>query len=510
MSLYEYGDLMELKHIIFSVLITTQFIVPSYAINFDLDLKQEQAEIANIITNIPVEQAKQEMLTALNKMKEPNQIRDTDRIMDFGISMRENMKILSQEERVPFLNYLRKQLGSEELISKTDWYFLIETSFAKPDFDMITAALEGKNQASTLYLSFFSDNPHIIDHITRSLKEDLIKLVSQGDKKLLETFLEGFTQQANKYGPMSRSLNLFLSELTHNNLPLKLMETSVPAESLARHTIPAMTKIFSWDSFMRDHTGILLKDLFASKTNIKFFLSKFTKLMEMAYADSTIPAEERNLLARLYILDNMSKLADPAYEEIKSQARFGIRGQRNIFRQQSLHQEFGTLSKENAKTLTKIIKEVPVSRLEALMPNAKGWLQSLEEWAVKSIKSGNQRLRGIGPIIALIAAEEILRYYTGYNPSTIYLNATDEITDALATNNNVKLVYNTIYDDDFTKCFINYVEEGNLTEEQQLAYLETLDNFETAMFASYFQTSKDRLAEKDWQCFVLNENCVNS
>ncbi len=502
---------MKLRYIVFATLLMIQNIVPSYAQNFNLNLNQERQEIANIITDSQIKKAKQDMLNALNKVKEPSQIRDTDNIIGFGTSMRNNMKLLPKEDRVPFLNYLRSQLGSDALISRTDWYFVIEESMAKPKFNQITASSEAKTLASRLYLSFFSDNPDVVDYLTRELREDIIKLVSQGEKDLLETFFNSYAEEAAKYGSMERTLNLFLSELTNNNLPLRMMDvSSVPSEILARNTIPAIMKHFSWDSFMQENTGVLLKDLFRTNTNIKFFLSNFTKLLEKSYELNVTSFEESNLLARLSILDNMAKVADPAYEEAKNQARFGIRGQRNFLRQRALQQEFGKLSKENAHTLSKILTKVPVSKLETSLPNAKGWIKSLSEWAMKSTKSGANKLRGIGPLIALVAIEEILRYYTDYNPSEVYLNLTDEITDAVATNNTVRLVYNTIYDDDFAQCFITYVEEGNLAEKDQLAFLETLDDFETAAFASYFQTSKDRLAEQDWQCFVLNENCVKS
>ncbi len=40
--------------------------------------------------------------------------------------------------------------------------------------------------------------------------------------------------------------------------------------------------------------------------------------------------------------------------------------------------------------------------------------------------------------------------------------------------------------------------------------METFDNFERAIYATYFQNSEDIIAEQDWQCFALNENCANN
>lgn len=480
----------------------------TFSEDFAVELKQYQKEIEENIIISRSTKAKKEMLDALYRVKNNNEIRDADAIIDFGISMRDNMKFLPNREKVSFLKYLRKELADETLISRADWYFLTEESLAKPNFTKTSVVRAAETFVDKLHEILFSGNSKNLENATRVLKQDIIKLVSQGDVELLETFINTYALQANNYGEMSRSLNIFLSELMNHNLPLTLMKnTAVPSESLARHTIPALMQQFTWDSFLTNNQGILLQDMFKSKTINKFHLSDFTKMIGDTYLDKTIPQEERELLSKMSVLNDFAKVSNPTYQELKPQARFGTQGQRSLFRQEALEINFGDLTPQNAKELSKMIKAVPTAKMETVLPNSRGWIESFSRWAEKSIKPKSNVIITIGTMIGLVVAEELIRSYTDYNPSNTYLTVTDEITDAIAIGNNIKLVYNTVYYDNFAKYFLTYAEEGNLTEDEQLAYIETYDNFERALYANYFQDSENNIAELDWQCFALNENC---
>lgn len=502
---------MKFKYFLFFIFLVS-LIFPVYSKDtssiFNLQQYQKQIE-ANIIASQSAH-AKKEMLDALYTMKNYNGVDEARVIINFATSMKNNMRFLPNREKRPFLKYLRQQLADEKLIARTDWYFLTEESLAKPNFTQTTAARSAEIFVDRLYEVLFSNNSKNLENAVRVLKQDIIKLVSQGDTKLLETFVNSYISQAGKYGEMSRSLNLFLSECMNHNLPLTLMRFhSTTSESLARNTIPAVMKYFSWNSFLTENQGMILQDLFRSKATGKFKLSNFTQMISDTYLSKNLPQAERELLGKISVLNDFAKVSDPIYQEMKPQARNGFPGQRSMFREQALEVNFGDLTPQNARELSEMLKTVPVSRMEPVINNARGWVEGFSRWAEKTIRPRTNLILSIGTMVAIVAAEELIRSYTNYNPSNAYLTITDEITDALAIGNNVKLVYNTVYYDNFAQYFFAYVEEGNLTEQEQLAYLETFDNFERAIYADYFQASQDSLAEQDWQCFALNENCVD-
>ncbi|MBO4707252.1 MAG: hypothetical protein J5594_01670 [Elusimicrobiaceae bacterium] len=501
---------MKLKYLLF-IIFSLILILPMNAWDINFDFKKEQQEISNVIQNSQVENAKKEMLDALARVNRSKEIRDPEAIMNFGKSMKMNMKFLPKNERMPFLKQLRAGLVDETLKLKADYYFIAEEALAKPNFTKTTVVKSAETFVDKLYKILFSGNSQKLENATRILKQDIIKLVSQGDVELFETFIKTYTLQANKYGLMSRSLNLFLYELMNHNLPLTLMKnTTVTKEALVRNTIPILLRNFSWKKFVTEHQGTILQDLFNSQQANKFHLSNFTKMIGDTYLDKAMSQAERELQSKISVLANMSRIAEHRYQELKPKASHGFVGERTLFRRVSLGDNFGgDLTPQNAKELSRMIRTIPASKMEHVLPNAKEWIKSFSSWAKSSIKSKGNTILTITTMIALVAAEEFIKSYTSYNPSESYLNSIDEITDNLSIGNNIKLVYNTVYDNNFAKHFSAYTEEGNLTEDEQLAYMETFDNFETAIYASYFQNSDNITTEKAWQCFALNENCTN-
>ncbi len=499
---------MKLKYLItFISLISLTF--PIYSENIVLDLQQQKKEIKEIINaSTPTAiVAKLAMFEALDRVNKSKEIKDPEAITDFGRLMKNKMKFLPPNERLPFLKQLRTGITDETLRTKVDWYFITEEALSKPNFTEKTVIKSAASHVAKLNKALFLGESQELENITRLLKQDITKLVFQGNPELLETFIKTYSSQAAQYCQMERSLNLFLSELMNHNLPLNLIKnTTVPMESLVRNTIPALMKNFSWNSFITEHQGIILQDILQSNKKFSFF--NFTNMVSNAYLDKKLSQVERELQAKISILTEMANIADPLYQKFKPLASNGYIGERSILRGVSLGENFGKLPPKNAKELAKIIYSVPIEEIKPVLPNASRWIEGFSRWILKSF-NGKNIILTTASMIALVEAEELIKFYTNYNPSNAYLNIMDEITDALAIGNNIKLVYNTVYDGNFAKYFLSYVEEGNLTKEEELAYMETFDNFESAMYASFFQTAEDNIAGKDWQCFVLNENCPN-
>ena len=496
---------MKIKNLLLFLKLTFCF-YPLYAwdFNYTYNLEETKREIKTILVNEHIKAAEKEMLDALNAVTKESNPKTT---MEFGAILREKIKILPPKIRPLFLKFLRNEARKLDVLSKLDWYFLTEEGLAKKDFTAITVTNEAEKLANNLFNALNGKSPHKLELITRTAKTDIIKLTSQADHNLIETFFHTFTKSAKNYGVMSRSLKLFLKQLANDELPVKLVYEGINpayAESMARNTMPAIMRNFTWQEYVINNQNIILKDLFKSG---RFYLSDWSNIIAGTYTSQTLSNAEKQMASKISILEALAKQANPRYQQVKSNAIKGFPGQRVILREQALELDFGELTTANAKTLYKMAQDVPAAKLTNLAPTAKGWLESFSKWAQKSIKPKSGTILTLGATIGIIYMEELIRNYTNYNPSTIYLSIIDEIIDSLADGNTLKLVYNTVFDERFAQSFIIYDEEGNLTTEEQLAFIETYNDFETAVYATFFQGSEENIGELSWQCFALNENC---
>ena len=150
--------------------------------------------------------------------------------------------------------------------------------------------------------------------------------------------------------------------------------------------------------------------------------------------------------------------------------------------------------------------DIPIKDFEKVLPGAKSWMESFAKWTEKSLKSKGNVALTIGTMAAIVIAEELIKQ-NPQKPSYAYLDTMDEISDAVADGNMLKLVYNNIYDDDFNTQFDNYLEENGFDTKQENEYIKTQLLFEKTLYANFIDASDEINREEIWQCFALNENC---
>ncbi len=503
---------MKLKNLLFISLLTLciVFARSAKAIDIQFDLKQTQKQIESELIKTP-EIAKQNIYNALEQITKE----DNKTLMNFGNVLKEEIKNIPQKERTEFLKSLRKHAANKDLLKSIDYYFLVEEGLAKKDFTLITVKTEAQKIVNKLQENLFIGNEKSLASITRTIKTDMVKIMSQeNNRELIETFTKAYYDQALIYGHRQYSLNLFLSELTQNNLILKLFTEKTPSaytENLYRNTLPSLMWQFSVQNFVSENQAKLIKDILkesADKSSLKSFLNMLSEMI----TDKSLPRAERQMLAKISVLQNMTILADPVYQTNKSgHVRIPWnKGERTLLRVDALEYNFGDLTPKNAKTLNKMLKDVPLKELQKVLPDAKEWVESFTKWAEKNIKPKGNTILTLSAMVAVNIAEEVIRTYTDHNPSTAYLDNIDEISDTLANGNTLKLVYNSTYDNNFANAFAQYLEEDNLTLEQQKDYLQMHYNFEKALYATFFEQVENDINEMAWQCFALNENCTKS
>ncbi len=378
----------------------------------------------------------------------------------------------------------------------------------------ITCKRESEIIVNKLENALFEGDYTKLVNITRRIKTDIIKMLSQSDNSvaLIENFTASYRNSAKLYGSMEKSLNLFLSQLTQDDLILDVVKRTpnINQETFYRNLFPAMTKTFSPEGFVAENQKELLKGFLQRKSREES-LGTFTDMLAKATEDKTLSQAQNKMLTKINTLKILAEISDPMYQKAKQQQTTPwVRGERAILREEALMKNFGELTTTNACNLYTMVSEVREKELNKVLLNPKGWLQSFYNWSVKSIKkvkpSGNTLLT-IGAMASLIIAEEIITNYSDNTNQTAYLNAIDEIEDTIANGNMLKLVFNNVYDADFAKYFDNYVEEGNFDTNNQIAYMSLFDDFERALYQDFLEESTNNIPESILQCAILNVNC---
>ncbi|MBO7605447.1 MAG: hypothetical protein J6S61_03155, partial [Elusimicrobiaceae bacterium] len=192
------------------------------------------------------------------------------------------------------------------------------------------------------------------------------------------------------------------------------------------------------------------------------------------------------------------------YINQKQTARYGYIGERVNIRADVLETHFGILKKEDAQFLSEVLKKTNPSSLEKILPEAKGWIQGLTKWTRKSLKPSGNAILSIGAMVAITTVGELITTYT--KPSDYYLSVIDEINDSLETENYINLVHRSVYDNKFANILDTVFEEDS-SEEQQLAYTETLILFNRAIFDVFFQETNEKIDKQIYNCFTYGTEC---
>ena len=159
---------------------------------------------------------------------------------------------------------------------------------------------------------------------------------------------------------------------------------SAYTENLYRNTLPSLMKQFSVQNFVSENQAKLIRDILkesAGNSSLKSFLNMLSEMI----TDKSLPRAERQMLAKISVLQNMTMLADPVYQTNKS-GHVKIpwnKDERTLLRVGSLEYNFGNLTPKNAKTLNKMLKDVPLKELQKVLPDAKEWVKSFTKWAEK-------------------------------------------------------------------------------------------------------------------------------
>ena len=294
---------------------------------------------------------------------------------------------------------------------------------------------------------------------------------------------------------MQTPLDLFLSKMTSGEglvNTIKLLNITSD-EKLIRQIVEITVKSVTWKNFINSNR----KDLLLSfvKGN-RPMLRKFSQMIESSLSNS-IPATDRQILTRISIINDMASIAEHDYINQKQTARYGYIGERVNIRADVLETHFGILKKEDAQFLSEVLKKTNPSSLEKILPEAKGWIQGLT-------KSSGNAILSIGAMVAITTVGELITTYT--KPSDYYLSVIDEINDSLETENYINLVHRSVYDNKFANILDTVFEEDS-SEEQQLAYTETLILFNRAIFDVFFQETNEKIDKQIYNCFTYGTEC---
>ena len=499
---------MKFQKLFLFILFTFCFL-PLYAeIDLDIDLTKFQAELTQQVTSTKA--IKRELFEAMDIINDANG-RNTFTTTDYGILLKEKMSLLPKKERLPFINSLISKAEEKGLIKDLNWYFMAEEAYAKPAFTEEIVQQEAKKIVESLEKNLITLNEKSLAKTIKRIKIDMIKMVSQENTTvLLETFNQAFRKQTALYPNNEIVMNLFLKDVTNGNLIIDIMSNSknIAKDHFARNVMPALMQHFSVEDFIVTNKKDFLTGILRTRTK-RSALQEFTNiLVNRTKYNMPLTEAQKLLMTKIDILNTISEISNPKYNElISGHIRAWEMGERSANKIEALKFNFGELSPQNAKELNKIIKDVPLRNFEKVLPSAKSWMESFTKWANKSIKAKGGAALSITSMVAITIAGELIKNATAATNSAQNFDNIDRITDALADNNMVSLVYNNVYDDKFNIELDNYIAENSLDEKQETDFIKTHLLFEEALYANFIDESDEFISEEIWQCSILNENC---
>ena len=498
---------MKIKKLFLSVLFSTCFL-PLYAgLELGLNLPELQTELTGQIADTKA--IKQEMLNLMDKIDNANH-KETLTSIDYSNLLKEKMPLLPKKERLSFLKTLISKAEEKGLIKDLTWTFLAEEAYAKPAFTEEFVQREAKQIVESLQKNLVQINEKSLAQIVKRIKVDMIKMVSQEDGiALINAFNKTYAQRAALLGKNEAIINLFLKDVTNNNLIVDIMLnlTNLPREHFARNVMPALMHHFSLEDFIVSNKNEFLTDLLRNGKK-RSALQDFTKILSKHIKSGTFLTDtQKMLMAKIDVLSTMTQIADTKYKKLnEGHISIWYRNERKINKIEALKFNFGELSPQNARELNKLIKDVPMKELEKVLPGARSWMESFTAWANKSITPKSGTALTIASMVAITIAGELIQ-----NATTAFsqnYDNIDKITDALADNNIVNLVYNNVYDDKFNMEFNNYINENSWSAAQEKDFIKTHLLFEEALYANFIDESDTILSEEIWQCALFNENCA--
>ncbi len=482
--------------------------LPLYAeIDLDIDLTKLQAELTQQVN--PTEAIKRELLEAMDIIDNSNW-KETFTSTDYGNLLKEKMSLLPKKERLPFINTLISKAEEKGLIKDLNWYFMTEEAYVKPAFTEEIVQQEAKKIVESLEKNLITLNEKSLAKTIKRIKVDMIKMVSQENTTvLLETFNQAFRKQAALYPNNEVVINLFLKDVTNGNLIIDIMSNlnNIPRDHFARTVMPSLMHHFSVKDFIVTNKKDFLIGVLRNKTK-RSSLQEFTNiLVNHTKYDMPLTEAQKLLMTKMDILNTISEISNPKYEELKWGHDVWQKGERFGKRMEALNFNFGELSPQNAKELNKIIKDVPLRKFEKVLPNAKSWMENFTTWANKSIKAKGGAALSITSMVAITIAGELIKNATAATNSAQNFDNIDKITDALADNNMISLAYNNVYDNKFNIELDNYIAENSFDEKQETDFVKTHLLFEEALYANFIDESDEFISEEIWQCSILHENC---
>lgn len=498
---------MKFQKLFLFILFTFCFL-PLYAeIDLDIDLTKFQAELTQQLNS--TEAIKRELLEAMDIIDNSNW-KKTFTSTDYGNLLKEKMSLLPKKERLPFINTLISKAEEKGLIKDLNWYFMAEEAYAKPIFSEEIVQQEAKKIVESLEKNFITLNEKSLAKTIKKIKIDIIKMVSQENNiTLLNTFNKAFRQQAALYPNNEVVMNLFLKDVTNGNLIIDIMSNlnNIPRDHFARDVMPALMQHFSVENFVVTNKKDFLTSILRTKAK-RSSLQEFTNiLVNHTKYDIPLTEAQKLLMTKIDILNTISEISNPKYEELKWGHAIWQKGERASKKIEALNFNFGELSPQNAKELNKIIKDVPLRNFEKVLPSARSWMESFTAWAKKSLQTKGGAALSITSMVAITIAGELIKNATANTSLTYSYDNIDKITDALADNNMITLVYNNVYDNKFNIELDNYIAENSLDNQQETDFIKTHFLFEEALYANFIDKSDEFISEEIWRCSLLKENC---